>query len=177
MAIPNDKTFFIGLILVILGTGLLKPNIGAMVGQLYSSKDRRRDAGYAIYYMGINLGSFFGYIICGYLATNMGWHWGFGAAAVGMGLGLIQYKLTSAKLNGAGISPPSPLSPKGNKTAWAVITTFLIAVAVITTLVFQDKIIINAVILAKYTAITFSAIFVLYYAAIYLLGNCLKMKN
>lgn len=177
LALPNDKTFFVGLILVILGTGLLKPNIGAMVGQLYSPKDRRRDAGYAIYYMGINLGSFFGYIICGYLATNMGWHWGFGAAAVGMGLGLIQYKLTSPKLNGAGLIPPSPLSPKGAKTAWLVIVGFLITVAVITTLVFQGQIIINAVVLAQYTAITFSAIFVLYYAAIYMFGKLSKSET
>jgi len=174
LAIPSDETFFIGLIFVILGTGLLKPNIGAMVGQLYSSKDRRRDSGYAIYYMGINLGSIFGYIICGYLAENMGWHWGFGAAAVGMGLGLIQYKLTSPKLEEAGRTPTDPLSPKGIKTAWTVIITFLIIVACITTLVFQGNIVINPVILAEYTAITFSAIFVLYYASIYIFGKLSK---
>ncbi len=176
LAIPNDNTFFIGLILVIIGTGLLKPNIGAMVGQLYSPKDRRRDAGYAIYYMGINLGSFIGYIVCGYLATNMGWHWAFGAAAIGMGIGLIQYKLTTPNLNEVGDGPVSPLSPKGAKISWIAITTFLVLVAVVTTLVFQGVLTIEPVVLAQNTAIVFSLIFVAYYAAIYLFGNLTKSE-
>ncbi|MBT8132291.1 MAG: oligopeptide:H+ symporter, partial [Gammaproteobacteria bacterium] len=89
LAIPNDNTFFIGLIFVVIGTGLLKPNIGAVVGQLYSRTDERRDSGYAIYYMGINVGSVIGYTVCGWLAANAGWHYAFGAAAVGMAFGLI----------------------------------------------------------------------------------------
>lgn len=88
------------MILVILGTGLLKPNIGAMVGMMYSDEDKRRDSGYAIYYMGINIGSIIGYIVCGYLMENQGWHYAFGAAAVGMAIGLIAYKKTLPDLNG-----------------------------------------------------------------------------
>jgi POT family proton-dependent oligopeptide transporter len=87
---------------VVLGTGLLKPNIAALVGQLYSENDERRDSGYAIYYMGINAGSLVGYIVCGWLRESYGWHYAFGAAAIGMALGLIQYKLTIAKLKGIG---------------------------------------------------------------------------
>jgi len=176
LAIPNDSTFFIGLILVIIGTGLLKPNIGALVGQLYSPQDRRRDAGYAIYYMGINLGSFIGYIVCGYLATNMGWHWAFGAAAIGMGIGLIQYKLSTPNLNTIGDGPVSPLSAKGIKISWLAIISFLIVVAVITTLVFQGVITINPVVLAQYTAICFTLIFIVYYAAIYWFGQLTRSE-
>ena len=67
LAIPNDNTFFLGLTFVAIGTGLLKPNIGALVGQLYEANDKRREAGYALYYMGINIGSLIGYIICGWV--------------------------------------------------------------------------------------------------------------
>lgn len=177
LAIPNDNTFFVGLIFVILGTGLLKPNIGAMVGLLYSAEDRRRDSGYAIYYMGINLGAFVGYIVCGYLADNIGWHWGFGAAAVGMIIGLAQYKLTSPNLKSVGDGPISPLSAKANKISWAVIVSFLVLLAIITTAVFTGVITINPVALAQNTAITFSLIFVLYYAAIYLFGKLTKSEQ
>jgi len=171
LAIPNDKTFFIGLIFVILGTGLLKPNISAMVGQLYSDDDVRRDSGYAIYYMGINLGSFIGYIVTGYLAQDYGWHWAFGAAAVGMALGLIQYKRTTPKLEGVGAKPVYPLSEKAQKTSWGIISAFLVAVAVITGLMFQGSIIVDPVSVAQYVAIAFSLIFCIYYAIIYFFSN------
>ena len=137
LAIPNDQTFFIGLIFVVLGTGLLKPNIGALVGQLYSEKDARRDAGYAIYYMGINLGSFIGYLVTGYLAQDWGWHWAFGAAAVGMAVGLVQYKRTQPSLNGIGEKPTHPLSAKGEKRSWLVIKASLVLIAVITYGIFE----------------------------------------
>lgn len=112
--------FYLGLFLIVIGTGLLKPNISSMVGELYSEDDKRRDAGFSIFYMGINLGAFLAPLVCGFLAqhawfqakmTSWGldpasaWHWGFGAAAVGMTFGLIQYKLGSKKLGNAGIEP------------------------------------------------------------------------
>ena len=83
LAFPNDNTFFVGLTFVAIGTGLLKPNIGALVGQLYEANDKRREAGYALYYMGINIGSLIGYIICGWVQINIGYHFAFGAAAIG----------------------------------------------------------------------------------------------
>jgi proton-dependent oligopeptide transporter, POT family len=83
--------FFIGLILIVLGTGLLKPNISAIVGDLYPEGGARRDAGFSVFYMGINLGAFAGQIVTGSLGEKVGWHWGFGAAGVGMLLGLINY--------------------------------------------------------------------------------------
>ena len=92
MVFPSHTTFFLGLVLIVLGTSLLKPNVSSLVGTLYEKEDHRRDAGFSIFYMGINLGGFLGPILCGELAkTN--WHWGFGAAGVGMTLGLIQYVL------------------------------------------------------------------------------------
>ena len=120
MAINSQLTFFAGLILIACGTGLLKPNISAMVGQLYSEEDKRRDAGFSIFYMGINLGAFLSPIVVGFLAQsawfrgvissmgfepNSAWHWGFGAAGVGMTLGIIQYILGRRKLAGVGNKP------------------------------------------------------------------------
>ena len=108
LAFPGMGTFYAGLILVVFGTGLLKGNVSAMVGQLYAPEDTRRDAAFSIYYMGVNLGGFLGPLVSGWLAqqaafkvmlANWGlspeaaWHFGFGSAAVGMFFGLIQYVL------------------------------------------------------------------------------------
>jgi POT family proton-dependent oligopeptide transporter len=171
LAIPNDYSFLIGLIFVVLGTGLLKPNIGAMVGQLYSDKDVRRDSGYAIYYMGINIGSVIGYGVCGYLMENQGWHWAFGAAAIGMAVGLIQYKITTPNLNGIGAKPVYPLSKKAQKISWTIIYGFLSVVALVTYMIFQDMLTIVPVTIAEYVAVAFSAIFVIYYSIIYFFSS------
>ena len=171
LAIPSDYSFFIGLIFVVLGTGLLKPNISAMVGQLYSEKDVRRDSGYAIYYMGINIGSVIGYAVCGYLMENQGWHWAFGAAAVGMAIGLIQYKITTPNLVGIGALPVHPLSDNGRKITWTVIAGFLATVATVTYLIFQGSLTVVPVTIAQYVAVAFSLIFVIYYAVIFFLGS------
>ncbi len=95
--------FYTGLLCVIIGTGLLKPNVSTMVGGLYSKEDQRRDGGFSLFYMGINLGAFIAPLICGYLGQTIDWHWGFGAAAVGMFFGLLQYKLTEKYLGDVGL--------------------------------------------------------------------------
>jgi POT family proton-dependent oligopeptide transporter len=92
--------FFLGLILIVLGTGLLKPNISAIVGDLYPEGGARRDAGFSIFYMGINTGAFVGQLVTGWLGETVGWHYGFGAAGVGMFLGLIVFWLTAGKTLG-----------------------------------------------------------------------------
>ncbi len=171
LAIPNDSTFFIGLILVVLGTGLLKPNIGALVGQLYSARDVRRDSGYALYYMGINIGSIIGYIVCGYLAENVGWHWAFGAAAVGMAFGLIQFRLTAQSLKGEGAEPNQPLSPKGARAAWTVIAGFLVTLAILAGLLISRTLTIDPVAIARYTGMLFVVFFFVYFGAIFVLGK------
>ena len=91
LAIPLERTFIRGLILVAAGTGLLKPNVSSIVGQLYSTNDDRRDSGFTIFYMSINIGSMLGFAVCGWLGEKVGWHWGFGAAGFGMLLGVIQF--------------------------------------------------------------------------------------
>src|SRR5262249_19433437 len=89
------------------GTGLLKPNVSAMVGELYPEGGARRDAGFSIFYMGINLGAFIGPLVCGALGESekWGWHYGFGAAGVGMVLGLVQYQFSRPLLGEAGLRP------------------------------------------------------------------------
>ncbi|HET7274016.1 MAG TPA: peptide MFS transporter [Longimicrobiaceae bacterium] len=104
MAIESISTFYLGLILIVLGTGLLKPNISSMVGELYREEESaRRDAGFSIFYMGINLGAFIAPLVCGWLGQQVDWHLGFAAAGVGMVLGLIQYVFTGKYLGQAGL--------------------------------------------------------------------------
>lgn len=103
LAIPSLATFYSGLILVACGTGFLKPNVSVMVGQLYDSADPRRDAGFSIFYMGINLGAFLAPLACGYLGQRINWHLGFALAGVGMLLGLTQYVAGSRHLGKAGL--------------------------------------------------------------------------
>ncbi|MEM9304705.1 MAG: peptide MFS transporter [Pseudomonadota bacterium] len=171
LAIPSDKTFFIGLILVVLGTGLLKPNIGALVGELYSPEDQRRDAGYTIYYMGINIGSIIGYIVCGWLQVNMGYHWAFGAAAVGMALGLVQYQMTLRHLGPAGDGPTAALSPKAVKLSWTAIIGFLVVLTIIASLMLSGALTMNPVTVAQYVAVAITVVVLAYYGGVFFLGN------
>ncbi|HEX4936308.1 MAG TPA: peptide MFS transporter, partial [Gemmatimonadaceae bacterium] len=91
-AVFERGAFFLGLVLIVIGTGLLKPNISALVGDLYPEGGARRDAGFSIFYMGINTGAFIAPLITGYLGERVGWHWGFGAAGVGMVIGVLTYR-------------------------------------------------------------------------------------
>ncbi len=93
LALQSQALFIVGLGLIVIGTGFFKSNVSTIVGQLYQQGDARRDGGFTIFYMGINVGAFIGPLICGYLGESprWGWHWGFGAAGVGMVLGLAMY--------------------------------------------------------------------------------------
>lgn len=93
LALPGMTPFYAGLGLIIVGTGFFKPNVSTQVGQMYRPGDPRRDAGFTIFYMGVNTGAALGPLVCGYLAQSgrFGWHWGFAAAGVGMVLGLLTY--------------------------------------------------------------------------------------
>jgi POT family proton-dependent oligopeptide transporter len=93
--------FYVGLSLIVIGTGLLKPNVSGIVGALYDPADTRRDAGFSIFYMGINLGAFIGPLIAGWLAQKVDWHLGFACAGVGMSVGLVQYALGRRRLQPA----------------------------------------------------------------------------
>ena len=102
---PNASMFYLGLIVIILGVGLLKPNVSALVADLYPEGGGRRDAGFTIFYMGINIGAFIGPLITAWLAQKYGWRVGFMAAGVGMALGVAQFLVTRQHLGGAGASP------------------------------------------------------------------------
>jgi proton-dependent oligopeptide transporter, POT family len=107
MAVPTNATFFLGLGLIVLGTGLLKPNVSTMVGFLYSREDTRRDSGFSLFYMGINIGAMAAPLVCGFLGQKIDWHLGFAAAGVGMLFGLIQYVVGRKHLSSAAEEPPS----------------------------------------------------------------------
>jgi len=134
MAVPSLSTFYLGLFLIVLGTGLLKGNVSVIVGQLYGEKDQRRDAGFSIFYMGINLGAFIAPLVCGYLGQEISWHVGFAAAGFGMVFGVIQYLLGSKHLGDAGVSPVPAGSPaeaaalKRSVTIWGSVLLALVVV-------------------------------------------------
>ena len=86
-----ESLFFFALLLLILGIGAFKPNISTQVGSLYAPGDPRRDRAYSIFYIGINIGAFLAPLVCGTLAGNLGWHYGFGAAGIGMLISLAIY--------------------------------------------------------------------------------------
>ena len=111
MALSSLSTFYLGLFLIVIGTGLLKGNVSVIVGKLYSQGDNRRDAGFSIFYMGINLGASITPLICGYLGQQINWHLGFAAAGVGMTAGVIQYVLGARNLGDAG-QLPAPGTPE-----------------------------------------------------------------
>jgi len=130
--IPGYAGVTIGLILVAIGSGGLKANATSVVGTLYGAADPRRDAGFSIFYLGINIGAFFGPLVTGFLRTNLGFHWAFGAAAVGMALGLIQYSFGRKQLPAESRVVPNPLPVPGR---WIFAGIGLVAVAIIVVLV------------------------------------------
>ncbi|HLJ17903.1 MAG TPA: peptide MFS transporter [Bryobacteraceae bacterium] len=139
LAAPGLTAFYSGLVLIVIGTGLLKPNISTMVGQLYSPEDQRRDAGFSIFYMGINLGAFLSPLICGYLGQRVNWHLGFGVAGVGMALGLIQYVMGGKHLGEAGLRPAriesAEAAAKQKRQVGLTIAAILVAIGILAVLV------------------------------------------
>ena len=119
LALPLTQTFFLGLIFIVLGTGLLKGNISTIVGSLYKDNDDRRESGYTIFYMSINIGSTLGFLICSYLGEKIGWHYGFGAAGVGMTFGVYQFIKYRHLLGSAGAEPNDmPDEKRSNLIKW-----------------------------------------------------------
>ena len=156
LALPGGHFFYPGLALAALGTGLLKPNVSTIVGQLYSDEDPRREAGFTIYYMGINIGALGAPIACGFLAQSdwfrsfldrhgigaqYSWNFAFGAVAVGMLAGVIQYVLSQRSMGEAGLHPTIPSDPKRAARDRSVLGALVGGVVVIAALcvVFSDK--------------------------------------
>lgn len=134
MAVPTAAMTWVGLGLISAGTGLLKPNVASMVGKLYRTDDQRRDAGFALYYMGINIGAFAGPLITAWLGEHEGWHWGFSAAALGMTAGLIQYVLGRRHLAGRKHSAEFALAPDAMRSAVTKIIGGIVLFAALATL-------------------------------------------
>ena len=91
MALETTMSFYFGLALLVIGTGFFKPNITSIISEMYKGKESKKDGAYTIFYMGVNSGAFFGMMLCGYLAENFGWSWGFGLAGIFMLLGMLQF--------------------------------------------------------------------------------------
>jgi len=136
MAIPRTETFFFGLFLIVCGTGLLKPNVSTMVGELYPEGGARRDAGFSIFYMGINLGASIAPLICGPLGEKVNWHYGFAAAGVGMVLGLVQYVLGGRNLGTAGLRPNAGVDPAERRKALRILAVTVVLVVALAGLVY-----------------------------------------
>jgi POT family proton-dependent oligopeptide transporter len=155
-----------------LGTGLLKPNISAIVGEFYPAGDPRRDGGFTIFYMGINVGAALGPLVCGWLAQD-NWHYGFGVAGVGMLFGLIQFKLTQAQLGDAGAAPPAkgPDDAAYQRKAWAGILAFLVVLAALLVAGLAGTLTLDAVSLAQSSSYAIVALAFVYFGYVLLFGK------
>jgi POT family proton-dependent oligopeptide transporter len=163
LAIPRPEAFYLGLVLVVLGTGLLKPNISTIVGSLYPEGGARRDAGFTIFYMGINLGAALGPLVCSALGEKWNWHYGFGAAGVGMVFGLIQYRLTQRHLGEAGRQPIHSTSARRDWTIFGIgvsaLAAFILSVAL-------GLVKLNPMALAKGTTYAIVGLAVVYFVSV-----------
>ncbi len=175
LAIPSDQTFYLGLLLVVLGTGLLKPNISAIVGQLYPEGGARRDAAFSFFYMGINVGAFLGPLFCSYLGEEINWHLGFSAAAVGMFFGLVQYRLTQKHLGDAGLKPhhrdDSEVTGQTKEKGWYIVWGSLAIIAAVYLLGVTGVVQFNAVAIAEWGARIIMAMEVVYFLYMFLLAG------
>ena len=105
MALETTMSFYLGLALLVIGTGFFKPNITSIISTMYKGKESKKDGAYTIFYMGVNAGAFFGMMLCGYLAENFGWSWGFGLAGIFMLLGMLQFWLAGSLFGSIGAKP------------------------------------------------------------------------
>jgi POT family proton-dependent oligopeptide transporter len=178
LAIPSVPTFFLGLILVSIGTGLLKPNISAIVGEFYPPGDPRRDGGFTIFYMGINIGAALGPLVCGWLALD-NWHYGFGAAGIGMLFGLIQFKLTQSQLGDAGLAAPAKAGDDApfRRKAWGGILAILVLVAGLLVAGLMGIVNLDAVALAQSSTYAIVALAFVYFGYVLFFGRLTREER
>jgi POT family proton-dependent oligopeptide transporter len=166
LTIPGPKElFFGGLLVIILGVGLLKPNVSTLVADLYPEGGGRRDAGFTIFYMGINLGAFIGPLIAGWLAHRYGWRVGFLAAAIGLPFGLLQFWLSRHLFNGAGAQPNRNDGGTGLATDWRRLYVALALFTLLVALLFSGVVPLDPARLAKgaaYVLVGMAALYFLY---------------
>ncbi|MEO7456844.1 MAG: peptide MFS transporter, partial [Gemmatimonadaceae bacterium] len=165
-AVFAHQAFFLGLILIVMGTGLLKPNVSAIVGPLYPEGGARRDAGFAIFYMGINLGAFIAPFLTGALGERVGWHWGFGAAGVGMLIGLFMYR-RGAERNFGPIGKEPSAGPAQQRTVRNLTFGFLAVIAVIVVAAMAGMIPINPVAVAQKMTLVIGGLALAYFTYLF----------
>ena len=168
--------FFMGLVLIVIGTGLLKPNVSAIVGDLYADKGARRDAGFSIFYMGINTGAFLGQFVAGILGERVGWHWGFGAAGVAMFIGIFVFWNRAPKTLGPiGTEPSRDADPaKQARTERMVKITVFSALGVLAAVALaaaMGMIALNPQVIGRYYFNSMAGVAILYFAYIFLAGG------
>jgi POT family proton-dependent oligopeptide transporter len=166
LAIPGpQQLFFGGLVVVIVGVGLLKPNVSTLVADLYPEGGGRRDAGFTIFYMGINLGAFIGPLIAGWLAVRYGWRTGFLAAAIGLPIGLLQFWLSRHLFNGAGATPNRNDGGAGLAADWRRLGLALAVLAAAAAMLFSGTVHLDPTRLAQgaaYVLVGMAALYFLY---------------
>lgn len=172
----KQTPFFIGLVLIVLGTGLLKPNISAIVGDLYPEGGARRDAGFSIFYMGINLGATLGQLFTGILGEKVGYGWGFGVAGVGMLAGLIWYTVSAQRtLGNIGVQPTRDPDPavQRKREAQTKLSLGLGAgiLLVVIILASAGVIVIDPQTVASYMTYVLVGIAVVYFAYVFIVGQ------
>jgi len=158
--VPGVLGLGTGLVLIAVGSGGLKANATSVVGTLYSPEDVRRDAGFSLFYLGINLGAFFGPILTGLMQSTLGFHWGFGLAAVGMAAGLLQYSFGRKSLPAAARSVPNPLPRSRFPLLWAVAAAgiLLIVIGVLTGIIRADNLATIVIVVTVLAAIAYFAV-------------------
>jgi len=167
LVVPMAQTFYLGLVLVVLGTGLLKPNISAVVGELYPEGGARRDAGFTIFYMGINVGAAISPLVTGALGEQWNWHYGFAAAGFGMVLGLVQFRLTARHLGEAGLRRGHAEAPGARE--WLLLAGALGLLLAVVVLGLAGVIQFNPVTMARSTAWVILAVALVYFSSAFLL--------
>ena len=171
LAFTNLQTFYLGLIFVVLGTGLLKPNISAIVGGLYENDINKKESGFTIFYMAINIGSVLGFFICGYLGENIGWHYGFGAAGIGMAFGLIQFILTKKNLGSIGLEPSIELNNQTKKKELRIFNSFILIFILIILLGLFGYVSFDPIPIANILTVVILLIAIMYFLYLFSFGN------
>jgi len=168
----DTNSFFLGLILIVVGTGLLKPNISSIVGQLYAPGDAKRDAGFSIFYMGINIGAFAAPLLTSALA-DYDWHLGFGLAGFGMVLGLIQYRLTAGSLDDVGnLEMPKTEEEEAERSGLKKWTSIVCVVLIgLLVLLFAGVIELDALAIANASGVVIAIIAFAYLAYVIIFGG------
>ena len=157
------ESFFLGLLFIVIGTGMLKPNISSLVGELYQrDENARRDSGYSIFFMGINIGAFLAPFITGYFGEKIDWHYGFAIAGVGMVLGVIQFKLSEHRLGRAGEVPTR--NPETQKKNRLILLIAAVGIALVIILLASGIVAADPAVIASVSAYLISACTVVYFS-------------